>query len=160
MATMSAAPSARTLAVATPQGEVTVAADDVLRFTAPLLGFPDLGRFVLHQAKPGPLWWLQSTERKDVTFCVVQPAALGLDPDYELDADEVIDLGTTDPRELQVWTVVVLAPDPRESRTNLRAPILVCRRTGRAKQVVLNDGRLPVRQPLLPPAQPPGKGPG
>ncbi len=150
MLTMSATPSLSTVTIATAQGPLEVPATAVLRFMAPLLGFPALNRFALHQRKAGPLWWLQATEQIDVAFCVIKPQSLGLDPDYEVDAAEVTDLGTTDPSELEIWTVVVLDADPRQSRTNLRAPILVCRRTGRAKQLVFNDGRLPLRQPLLP----------
>jgi flagellar assembly factor FliW len=156
MTTMSAESPIRTVSVVTAhQGTLDVRDSEILRFTSPLLGFPECSRYILHQAKPGPLWWLQSTERPDVAFCVVQPASLGLDPDYEIDADEVMDLGTTEPSELAIWTIVVLHTDPRQSRTNLRAPVLICKRTGRAKQVVLNDGRLPLRQPLLPPASAP-----
>jgi flagellar assembly factor FliW len=151
MSTMSAESPVEVLTIATAQqSTVRVPATEVLRFMTPILGFSELSRYVLHQSKPGPLWWLQSTERTEVAFCVVQPFSLGLDPDYALDADEVADLGTTDPAELMVWTLVVLDEDPLKSRTNLRAPILICRRSGRAKQIVCHDGRLPMRQPLLP----------
>lgn len=151
MSTMSAESPCEVVKVTTAQkATIEVPASAVLRLTTPILGFSELSRFVLHQPKPGPLWWLQSTEHSDVAFCVVQPFAIGLDPDYDLGADEVGDLGTTDPAELQVWTLVVLDPDPLQSRTNLRAPILICPRTRKAKQVVCLDGRLPMRQPLLP----------
>lgn len=38
-----------------------------------------------------------------------------------------------------------LITDPTQRRTNLRAPILVGRPTGLAKQVVWSDARLPIR---------------
>jgi len=41
--------------------------------------------------------------------------------------------------------MVVLDKDPSQRRTNLRAPILVCRNTRMAKQVVLQDTRLPIK---------------
>lgn len=155
MLSMSAESPVEALTIVTAQqGSVTVAATEVLRFMTPILGFSELSRYVLHQPKAGPLWWLQSTERAEVAFCVVQPFSLGLDPDYSIDADEVVDLGTTDPSELSVWTLVVLDADPLISRTNLRAPILICKRSGRAKQIVCLDGRLPMRQPLLPGGKP------
>ena len=42
-----------------------------------------------------------------------------------------------DPAHIDVWTMVVLDHNPLQSRTNLRAPILVSRRIRKAVQVIL-----------------------
>ena len=68
-----------------------------------------------------------------------------LDPDIELSSEDVADIGAKDPSDIDVFTMVVLDKDPAQRRTNLRAPILVCRTTRKAKQVVLQDTRLPIK---------------
>jgi flagellar assembly factor FliW len=135
--TMLAEPAVRT--VASPAGAAEV------RFVTPLLGFPKLERYRLSQPKAGPMWWLESLQQADVNFCLLAPFAAGLDPDLQVAPDDITDVGAASVAEVEVYTMVVLDKDPSQMRTNLRAPVLVCRRTGLAKQVVLPDVRLPIR---------------
>lgn len=127
------------------RGEVAVPADHIITFVQPLLGFDRLSTFIVYQTQPGPMYWLQSVEDPSVSFCLLAPYQAGIDPDIELGAEDVIDLGARDHTELTMYTTVVLDDDPAQIRTNLRAPILVCQRTGRAKQLVISDARLPVK---------------
>lgn len=127
------------------RGVVEVPEKDLLTFVSPLLGFEHLKRFLLYQSRPGPMVWLQSAEDPAATFCLLDPFAAGLDPDMEIAASDIAELGAARAEELTVYTVLVLDEDPGQIRTNLRAPILVGKRTQRAKQVVLADSRLPIR---------------
>ena len=138
-------PSLATLTVRTLQkGPVEVASDQLTTLVTPLLGFPALKRWLIYQTESGPIHWMQSVENPRVGFCLLAPFQAGLDPDIEVGSDAVGDLGAQDASDLDVFTMVVLDQDPAKHRTNLRAPILVCRETGLAKQVVLHDARLPV----------------
>ena len=118
---------------------------DILRFTTPVLGFENLEHFALFQTQDGPLWWLQSVERKEVAFCLLEPFRAGLNPDMEISGEDAADIGAVMPVEITVMTVLVLEKDPSKIRTNLRAPILINRRASLAKQTVLADQRLPIR---------------
>lgn len=130
-------------------GPVVVTDDQLTTLVTPLLGLPHLRRWFIYQTEPGPIHWMQSVEDPMVGFCLLAPFQAGLDPDIELGCDEVGDLGAEDASDLDVYTMMVLDADPaKHHHTNLRAPILVCRVTGLAKQVVLHDARLPVRFPL------------
>ena len=135
-----------TLSVATlMKGRVEVPADQITTFIAPLLGFENLRRFYIYQTEPGPMHWLQSLDDPRVAFCLLAPFAAGLDPDVEIGLGDVADIGALGLDDIDVYTIVVLDRDPREIRTNLRAPVLVGRRSGLAKQLVLNNPRLPIR---------------
>lgn len=127
------------------KGPVEVAEDQLTTFVTPLLGFPQLKRWLFYQTQSGPSYWIQSVEDPKVGFCVLAPFQAGLDPDMELGRDDVADIGAKDASDIDVYTMVVLDKDPAQRRTNLRAPILVCRTTRLAKQVVLQDTRLPIR---------------
>ena len=127
------------------QGEIEVPEGRIVTFVAPLLGFERLTRFLIHQPKPGPLYWLQSVEEQKVVFCVLAPFQAGLDPDIQITPKDAIDIAAGGSGDIDVYTLVVLDRDPNQVRTNLRAPLLVGRTSGKAKQVVLDDPRLPIR---------------
>jgi flagellar assembly factor FliW len=127
------------------KGPVAVAEDQLTTFVSPLLGFPQLKRWLFYQTQAGPTYWIQAVEDPKVGFCVLAPFQAGLDPDIELSAEDVADIGAKDQADIDVFTIVVLDQDPAQRRTNLRAPILVSRTTRLAKQVVLQDTRLPIK---------------
>ena len=126
-------------------GEVEVPEDKLVTFVTPMLGFNHLKRFYLYQTKEGPLFWLQALEETAVSFCLLSPFATALDPDMEITADEIADITDRGVDDIDVYTVLVLDNDPNELRTNLRAPILIGRSSGKAKQIVLTDTRLPIK---------------
>jgi flagellar assembly factor FliW len=139
-------PTVATLTVQTLlKGPVEVTEDQLTTFVTPLLGFPQLKRWLFYQTQTGPSYWIQSVEDPKIGFCVIAPFRAGLDPDIELTGEDVADIGAKDVSDIDVFTVVVLDADPAQRRTNLRAPILVCRTTRMAKQVVLQDTRLPIK---------------
>lgn len=126
-------------------GPREVPASSILRFVTPLLGFDHLERFITFQTQAGPLHWLQSVEDPGIAFCLMAPFDAGIDVDMEISAADAVDIGSVNEAEIEVYTVLVLEKDPSKIRTNLRAPILVCRRTGLAKQLVLSNAKLPIQ---------------
>ena len=116
-----------------------------LRFLLPLLGFEHLFLYTIQRAQKGPFHWLQSTEDTKVGFCLLEPFQTHLDVDMEISIEDIADLGAVTADEITVLTMLVLDQDPTKIRTNLRAPILVCRRTGLAKQMVFTETKLPIQ---------------
>ena len=127
------------------KGPVEVPEDQLVTFATPMLGFEHLRRFLVYQTQPGPVYWLQAVEDAKVSFCLLAPFQAGIDPDMEITGEDVADIGAKDASDIDVYTVVVLDADPAMRRTNMRAPILVCRSSAMAKQVVLKDPRLPIK---------------
>ena len=139
-------PTVTTIAVKTLfQGVMEVPETDLITFISPLLGFDGLRRFLLYQTQPGPLYWLQAVDDEKVSFCLLAPFQAGMDPDLEITGEDVADIGAQHAQDIEVYTVVVLDQNQDDTRTNLRAPILFNSRSHLAKQVVLNDNRLPIR---------------
>lgn len=126
-------------------GELAVQPESIVELVEPLPGLGPDREFLVYRTQPGPLTWWQSTSRVDLALCCLEPFAAGLDPDLAIDQAAAEAVGASGPEDIVVFTVVVLERDATQTRTNLRAPILVGRRTGRALQVVLDDQRLPVK---------------
>ena len=126
-------------------GLLQVSEDSLVELVEPLAGLGPDREFLVYRSQPGPLSWWQSTARPELALCCLEPFAAGLDPDIEIDQAAAEAIGAKDSSDITVFTVVVLERDPTQTRTNLRAPILVCRSTRKAIQVVLADERLPVK---------------
>jgi len=127
-------------------GSVEVDGDRVITFTQPILGFADCTRYVLIEGPgKGTIYWLQSVDRPDVAFLVMDP--LQVVPDYEvnLSESEVKDLELADETEAVLLTLVVVPDDKTYVRTNLRAPVIYNPRRNVAKQVVLYGSEYPVK---------------
>lgn len=144
-ATLGAPAPARAVAERPSQSSV-----QVLTFTEPLPGFPGLQDYVLVPADPGGLvFWLQSVAPAGPRFLAV-PAS-GFFPDYAptLPGAACVELGLEDPREAYLLCLVtVLDGDVASATANLRAPVVVNPATSRARQMVLSDGRHPIRRQL------------
>ncbi len=129
-------------------GEMELDSKAALEFRAPVLGFEDLRRFVVlsdDEAGPG-LMWLQSLEKQDVCFIMLDPQEIGLDyaPEISREDAELLDL-----KEAPVVRVLaVVPPNFMDTTVNLKSPILInpARRWG--AQVVL-DADYPIRMRLF-----------
>lgn len=127
-------------------GEIEVSDEQILTFTHPIIGFPEHRRFVL---LPGPqdgmTYWLQSTDDGSLAFILVDPAAVVEGYAVQVGAHELEELGATDGSDVQVYTLVVVPADPRDARTNLKAPILINPKARLGKQTILERSDYPIR---------------
>ena len=128
----------------------TPAAVQVLSLADPLPGFPGLRDFALVAADAaGLVFWLQSVAPDGPRFLTV-PAAPYF-PEYApaLPRAACAELGIDDATSADVYLLITV-PDGNvsDATANLRAPLVVNPATNRARQIVLTDGGLPIRQPL------------
>ncbi len=126
-------------------GVLEVSPDNVVELVEPLPGLGPDREFLVYRTLPGALSWWQSTTRKELALCCLEPFAAGLDPDIVIEPSHAAAVGASGPEDIDVFTIVVLEQDASQTRTNLRAPILVGRTSRKAMQIVLDDPRLPVK---------------
>ena len=121
-----------------------------LGFTESLPGFPGHRDYVLVPADPsGQVYWLQSVAPDGPRFLAV-PAACYF-PDYAPAVPHAAceELGLGDVADADLYCLVTVPDgDIAAATANLRAPVVVNAVTSRARQVVLADGRHPIRRPL------------
>jgi flagellar assembly factor FliW len=127
-------------------GTIEYDPNDVITFTQPILGFQEFRRFVL---LPGPqgnaVRWLQSTDKGDLAFIIMNPRQVLPDYTLQLGAHELAELAVTKAEELEVYTLVVVPHDNTQVRTNLRAPILISLKHRLAKQTILERSDYPIQ---------------
>jgi flagellar assembly factor FliW len=128
------------------------ATGNILRLPNGLIGFPEHHTFELFfQPDQLPFRWLRLHGPEVVHFVVIEPG--GIIPDYEpeLFDEDAAFLGITDPSDALVLNIVTVShSEPVTATANLIGPIVINRRTGMGKQVVLsNHARYDARFPLV-----------
>ncbi|MEK7414461.1 MAG: flagellar assembly protein FliW [Planctomycetota bacterium] len=126
-------------------GTLQVPPTSIVQLVEPLLGLGTDLEFLVYRTGPGAMSWWQSVANLQLALCCLEPFAAGLDPDMSIDQAAAEAIGASGPDDIIVFTVVVLDRDPTQIRTNLRAPILVSRSTGKGVQIILDDAEIPVK---------------
>ena len=123
-----------------------------LRIPAGLIGFPEHTTFELFSdPEQLPFRWLHLHGPETIQFVVIEPG--GVIPDYELELfdEDAAQLGIKTSEDALVLNIVTVSRShPATATVNLVSPVVINRRTGLAKQVVLaNHARYQVRHPLV-----------
>jgi flagellar assembly factor FliW len=128
-----------------PYGEVDLDERQILSLPWGLLGFEDLREWAILDAAQPPFYWLQSLERPEIAFVLVDPFSFR--PDYDPGADpaELAVLELAGPEERLVFAIVTVPAEKGRMSANLQGPLLINRRTRVGRQMVSNDPRWGVR---------------
>jgi len=130
-------------------GQVLVGEGQVFTFSPGLAGLPQLSRVaLLEHLRVAPFLWLQSLEDPALGLAVAEPASLGafLPALKELPGESSEDL-------MVLVLLTVPAGSPRAAAANLGAPLVFNRKTGQARQAVLENSQHSQKRPVLPPGK-------
>jgi len=116
--------------------------EKILTFPNGLLGFPDNRKFVLMDI-PGNAHFkfLQDIKNSYIAFLVINPWDFFAGYDIELPDKELEKLGI-DPygeNQMDIYSIVTLGQNFRESTANLLAPIVISMDSQKGRQFILND---------------------
>jgi flagellar assembly factor FliW len=127
-----------------------LASEFLLQFSTGLLGFPHHKTYRLQAQHANlPFRWLQATDDPPVAFAITDPFAFL--PDYQVPIQEqdLLDIKVTAAADLVLFVIVTLPRQASSQLTvNLQGPVLVNRRSGWAKQLVLAQGPYHTCHPL------------
>lgn len=131
-------------------GQVELKEEDVLTFPEGLLGFSDLRKFVLLDDPNDEIFaWLQSCEAAQIAFPVLEPELFS--PEYKsiLTKTDLESLKLTNINNSRQFSIVTIPDDPTLMTANLKAPIVVNISDRIARQCVLQDNNLAIREPIF-----------
>jgi flagellar assembly factor FliW len=131
-------------------GQVELKPEDVLTFQEGLLGFADLRKFVLLDDPSDEIFaWLQSCEAPQIAFPVLEPELFA--PQYKVTLTkgdlEALKLSAQD--KARYFSIVTIPDDPTMMTANLKAPVVVNVAERTARQCVLQDNNLAIREPIF-----------
>jgi len=124
----------------------------LIRLPQGLVGFPEHTGFeLLYNPEQLPFRWLRLLGAEPIDFVVIEPA--GVIPDYEVELfdEDASFLGIEKAGDALILNIVAVSrTTPATATVNLVGPVVVNRRTGIAKQVVVaNHSRYSARHPLV-----------
>jgi flagellar assembly factor FliW len=123
-----------------------------IHFPQGIPGFQDLRDFVIvSQGEESPFFLMQSVEKSEVSFALVNPFEVYLNYDIDLPESTLESLEIKEDKDVIIYTMVTLRDPVQESTANLVAPIVVNRSTQRGVQTVLTADKLSVRERLFAP---------
>lgn len=112
-----------------------------VRLPMGLLGFEHIKNCLLDfNPAEDPFRWLRVNENPALAFVVIEPGLVL--PDYQADIAQadVEFLGISRPEDAILYNIVSLHPDGRAT-VNLKGPIVINRKTGVGKQVILTNAK-------------------
>ena len=131
-------------------GEIDCPEEGRLQFPDGLFGFEEEKEFFLlpFEGSEGSLLCFQSAVTPGLAFVAVNP--FSLKPDYTpvLTAGELKAMGVERSEDLCFYSLCVVRSPVGESTVNLRCPIAVNDRTGKAMQAILETGDYHMRHLL------------
>jgi flagellar assembly factor FliW len=103
---------------------------------------------VLLDAEKQPFYWLQSVDREQTAFVVINPFLIR--PDYELSVgnEELAEIGIDAPEKALIFAIVTIPADGPMT-VNLQGPLTINRETRRGKQTVLTDSRWKTKHDIM-----------
>jgi len=129
---------------------IDVSPEQIFAFDPPLGGFEELRRYALiPDGDESPVEWLQSVEDENVALPLLEPFLFEPDYGFELPDHDAEALGMENPEDAIVRCVLTLREEPEDISANLLAPIVFCRRTHLARQIVLQESEFPLRRPVF-----------
>ena len=131
-------------------GPVSLQREDVLEFPEGILGFNDLRTFVLLDDPNDEIFaWLQSCEIAAVAFPVLEPEIFA--PAYKvgLTKHDLDALKMTSDEPMRSFSIITIPDDPTAMTANMKAPIVINVNKKIARQCVLQDNHLAIREPIF-----------
>ena len=124
--------------------------ESTIQFQEGLIGFYECKSFrLIAREEIAPFRWLQSTDRPDIGFLVIDPSLVISDYKAIIPNREWESLGVADPEKGMVLVTCMVAQSSGASTGNLQAPLLVNFQKRAGKQVILTETGLTSRHPLL-----------
>ncbi|MGL4802932.1 MAG: flagellar assembly protein FliW [Cetobacterium sp.] len=121
-----------------------------ITFEKGIPGLEEYKDFVIDDIKDNPKFkTITSRENSNIGFVSISPFEVR--KDYEIDlSDEIIsELGIEKPEDVLVLNLITLGATLKNSTVNLKAPVIINIKNNKGKQLILQDDRYEIKEPLI-----------
>lgn len=131
-------------------GQVEIQAEDVINFSEGILGFNELKKFVLVDDPNDDIFaWLQACDDPEIAFPVLEPELFSDNYRVTLAKSDLEALKMSPSDKANFFCIVTIPEDPTKMTANLKAPVVINVAAKIAKQCVLQDNNLAIREPIF-----------
>lgn len=126
-------------------GLLKVNANQIFRLPHGIVGLPEYKDYALIPMEDGPYYLFHHLEH-DLSFILVEAAAVTNDYDFHIDQNAIEDLKLATPEDVALFLIVNI--DEKQVLVNLKAPILLNPQHLLGCQYVITDKDYPIRHPI------------
>ena len=130
-------------------GEMDIDEAKIITFTEPIFGFPDSKKFVLLDNTNSLFKWLQSTEKKDLAFVMMDPLQIMENYEVSVSSEVIKDLNLSSIDKAVVLCIVNIANECASVTANLVGPVILNPDKMLAKQVVMLNSPYGLKHSIL-----------
>ena len=130
-------------------GSIDVNENQRITFPQGLYGFESFRDYVLMDAERQPFYWLQSLDVEQVAFVLINPFLFRPDYEMNIDNEDLLPIGITDPGKALIFSIVTLPVDGSPMTANLQGPLVINRDNRLGLQAVLTDSRWKTKHDIL-----------
>lgn len=131
-------------------GTVQCEKDDLIFFPEGILGFADLRNFVLVDDPADEIFaWLQSCETPQIAFPILEPELFTENYQLNLTRHDLESLELKTAAGVRSFAIITVPEDPTQMTANLKAPVVINVAKRMARQIVLQDNNLAIREPIF-----------
>jgi flagellar assembly factor FliW len=129
-------------------GAMEVADQNLIQIPEGLLGFEDLQKyFIVDPFDDTMILWLQSVDRPEIAFPVLEPKVFRPDYHVRLSANELrlLRIESISRGDTLVYSILTIPEDPRNMTANLKAPVVINVKESLGRQVVLQENEYSIK---------------
>ncbi len=131
-------------------GHVQCQEEDLILFPEGILGFADLRKFVLLDDPSDEIFaWLQSCEIPQIAFPVLEPELFTTNYQLNLTKHDLESLDLKNSVGVRSFAIITVPEDPTQMTANVKAPVVINTLKRTARQIVLQDNNLAIREPIF-----------
>ena len=112
-------------------------------------GFEDYKYFNVNIIKDNEKFYsIVSKEDDNIGFISISPFDIKKDYEIDLDDEFIKELDIKDEKDVLVLCIITLGKTLKDSTANLKAPIIINIKNNRGKQLILQDDKYKIKEPL------------
>lgn len=131
-------------------GPIEYEEKDILTFNKGILGFEDLKKFILINLEEyEPFRLFHSLEDDELGLIVTSPYEFFEEYTVKLSDYVIGNLEIKNPEDTIILTTVTLNSNPKKITTNLQGPIVINSLRNLGEQIILDNSKYKVKEPLI-----------
>ncbi len=131
-------------------GQVEIREEDTILFPEGILGFNEFRKFILVDDPTDEIFaWLQSCEEPGIAFPVLEPELFTETYKISLARTDFDSLKMKTLERARLYCIVTIPDDATLMTANMKAPIVINVANRMARQCVLQDNNLAIREPIF-----------
>ena len=92
---------------------------------------------------------INSIEEENIGFIAISPFSVKKDYEINLDDETIKSLQIETPNDVLLLNIITLGKTLEKSTVNLKAPIIINIKNNKGKQLILQDDKYQIKEPLI-----------